>query len=53
MKDQVTRENRKALPRFIGSVLLFALLGGIGGFFVTLAGFSGLAGWTLTPVIFS
>ena len=45
MKDQVTRENRKALPRFIGSVLLFALLGGIGGFFVTLAGFSGLAGW--------
>lgn len=45
MKDQVARENRKALPKFFGTLLLFALLGGIGGFFVTLAGFSGLAGW--------
>ena len=45
MKDQVARENRKALPKFFGTLLLFALLGGIGGFFVTIAGFSGLAGW--------
>ena len=45
MKDHVARENRKALPKFFGTLLLFALLGGIGGFFVTLAGFSGLAGW--------
>ena len=48
MKDQVARETRKALPRFIGSVLLFALLGGIGGFFVSIAGFSGLASWLQT-----
>ena len=48
MKDQVARENRKALPRFIGSLLLFALLGGIGGFFVSIAGFSGLASWLQT-----
>lgn len=45
MKDQVARENRKALPRFFGTLLLFALLGGVGGFFVSIAGFSGLAGW--------
>lgn len=45
MKDQVARENRKALPRFFGTLLLFALLGGIGGFFVSIAGFSGLADW--------
>lgn len=48
MKDQVARENRKALPRFFGTLLLFALLGGIGGFFVSIAGFSGLAGWLQT-----
>lgn len=45
MKDQVARENRRALPRFFGTLLLFALLGGIGGFFVSIVGFSGLAGW--------
>ena len=45
MKDQVARENRKALPKFFGTLLLFALLGGIGGFFVSIARFSGLAGW--------
>ena len=44
MKDQVARENRKALPKFFGTVLLFALLGGVGGFLVSIAGFSGLAG---------
>ena len=43
MRDQVARENRKALPRFFGTVLLFALLGGAGGFLVSIAGFSGLA----------
>lgn len=48
MKDQVARENRKALPKFLGSLLLFALLGGAGGFFVSIAGFSGLAGWLQT-----
>lgn len=45
MNDKVKQENRRALPKFFGTVLLFALLGGIGGFLVTLAGFSGLAGW--------
>lgn len=45
MHDKVTQENRRALPRFLGSVLLFALLGGAGGFVVAIAGPSGLAGW--------
>lgn len=48
MKDQVTRENRKALPKFVGTVLLFAFLGGIGGFIVTFAGLSGVADWAET-----
>ena len=45
MHDKVTQENRRALPRFIITVLLFALLGGAGGFAVAIAGPSGLADW--------
>ena len=51
MKDQVTRENRKALPKFVGTVLLFAFLGGIGGFIVTFAGLSGVADWAETGLM--
>ena len=45
MNDKVKQDNRRALPRFILTVLLFALLGGVGGFAVAIAGPSGLAGW--------
>lgn len=45
MNDKVKQENRRALPRFFITVLLFALLGGLGGFAVTVIGFSGLADW--------
>ena len=45
MNDKVKQENRRALPKFFGTVLLFALLGGVGGFVVAIAGPSGLAGW--------
>ena len=45
MNDKVKQDNRRALPRFILTVLLFALLGGVGGFVVAIAGPSGLAGW--------
>lgn len=45
MNDKVKQENRRALPRFFITVLLFALLGGLGGFAVTVIGFSSLADW--------
>ena len=45
MKDKVSRDNRKALPKFLALVLGAALLGGVVGFFSAMAadGFSGEA----------
>lgn len=45
MKDKVTRDNRKALPKFLLMIVAAALVGGIVGFFSAMAadGFSGEA----------
>lgn len=50
MNDRVTQENRKALPKFFITLLLFALLGGVGGFAASIAGFSGLADWAAAGI---
>ncbi|HJB30736.1 MAG TPA: DUF3169 family protein [Candidatus Oscillibacter excrementavium] len=43
MNDRVKRDNRRALPRYLLTLLLFGLLGGVLGFFTGVAGAAGVA----------
>ena len=53
MKDQVARENRKALPKFFGTLLLFALLGGIGGLIAPILAPLGFGTWQAAVALLS
>ena len=43
MSDNVRRDNRRALPKYLLTILLFGLLGGVLGFFTGVAGAAGVA----------
>ena len=43
MSDNVKRDNRRALPKYLLTILLFGLLGGVLGFFTGVAGAAGVA----------
>ena len=43
MRDNVNRDNRRALPKYLVTILLYGLLGGILGFFTGVAGAAGVA----------
>ena len=43
MRDNVKRDNRRALPKYLLTILLFGLLGGVLGFFTGVAGAAGVA----------
>ena len=43
MRDNVNRDNRRALPKYLVTILLFALLGGVLGFAAGVAGAAGVA----------
>ena len=43
MSDNVKRDNRRALPKYLLTLLLFGLLGGVLGFFTGVAGAAGVA----------
>ena len=43
MRDNVKRDNRRALPNYLLTLLLFGLLGGVLGFFAGVAGAAGVA----------
>ena len=43
MRDNVNRDNRRALPKYLVTILLFALLGGVLGFATGVAGAAGVA----------
>ena len=43
MSDNVRRDNRRALPKYLLTTLLFGLLGGVLGFFTGVAGAAGVA----------
>ena len=43
MNDHVKRDNRRALPKYLLTILLYGLLGGVLGFFTGVAGAAGVA----------
>src|SRR5699024_6309932 len=43
MNDNVKRDNRRALPKYLLTILLYGLLGGVLGFFTGVAGAPGVA----------
>ena len=43
MSDNVKRDNRRALPKYLLTILLYGLLGGVLGFFTGVAGAAGVA----------
>ena len=43
MNDNVKRDNRRALPKYLLTILLYGLLGGVLGFFTGVAGAAGVA----------
>ena len=43
MNDHVKRDNRRALPKYLLTILLYGLLGGVLGFFTDVAGAAGVA----------
>ena len=43
MSDNVRRDNRRALPKYLLTILLCGLLGGVLGFFTGVAGAAGVA----------
>ena len=43
MRDNVKRDNRRALPKYLLTILLYGLLGGVLGFFTGVAGAAGVA----------
>ena len=43
MRDNVKQDNRRALPKYLLTILLFGLLGGVLGFFTGVAGAAGVA----------